>query len=342
MKKIRLGNTNIYVSKVGMGGIPITRLSESAAIRLIRNIIEMGINFIDTGNRYGDSEKKIGKAIKQYKREKIILSSKSRARDKKGFLEHIDLSLKRLGTDYIDIYQLHEISTEEDFKRVLAKEGAFTALEEAIAAGKVRYPGFSSHSTKIAEKIINTKKFPVTQIPFNFVDNEAEKILIPLSVKLGVGFIAMKPMGGGLLDDAKLAFKYLSQFESIIPDPGIEKIEEMEEIVKIIKNPEVLTEKEKEEIEKIKRELGDSWCHRCEYCQPCPRGISISKILIMRSMLKRVDFNSAVLFYKELVKKAKDCTECRKCVERCPYNLDIPELLKDNIGLWERYCKEHQ
>lgn len=340
MKRIKFGNTGLPVSEVAMGGIPIMRLDTTDAVKVIRDVIDMGVNFIDTANAYGDSEEKIGEALKKYRREDIILSSKSGARDKKTFSEHVNLSLKRLNTDYIDIYHLHDISTEEDFDKVMASGGAFHGLEDAIAKGRVRHYAFSSHSIEVAERILNTKKFQVAQIPLNFIDTEAEK-LIPLVKKLNTGFIAMKPMGGGLLDEAVLAFKYLAKFDGIVPDPGIEKTEEMSQIIKIVDGREPLTGNEKDRIESIRKEMGDSWCHRCGYCQPCPRGIHISGVLITRSMLKRFDYNGVMRFNEKNIRKARECTECRECVERCPYDLDIPELLKDNIELWEQYMEKH-
>ena len=227
-----------------------------------------------------------------------------------------------------------------NFDKVMSPGGAFEGLDEAVSKGKIRYYAFSSHSIDMAEKIMNTDRFQVTQIPLNYVDTEAEK-LIPLAEKLDMGFIAMKPMGGGLLDDAVLSFKYLSQFKSIVPDPGIEKTEEMQQIIRVVDNPEKFTKEEKEKIKNIRKEMGSSWCHRCDYCQPCPQDIPISGVLGTKSMLKRLDHERAVMFCENNIQKARECTECRECVERCPYDLDIPELLKNSIGLWEEYMSMH-
>jgi predicted aldo/keto reductase-like oxidoreductase len=342
LERKRFGNTDLKISKIAMGGIPIMRLNKEDAVKLIRDIINMGINFIDTANGYGDSEEKIGEAIKIFKRNNLVLASKSAARDKKTILSHIDFSLKRLGTDYIDIYQLHGVSDKENFEKVMSSKGAYEGLEDAVSNGKIRYYAFSSHNPKIAEKMMNTEKFQVAQFPLNFIDTEPEKKLIPLARELNIGFIAMKPMGGGLLEDADLAFRYLAQFEEIIPDPGIEKIEEMEQIINIVKNPRPLMEKEKQKIKRIKKEFGSSWCHRCGYCEPCPEGIPISSVLITQSAIKRVDYDSVVNWWEKVIEKACDCTECRECIEKCPYDLDIPALLKENIEIWEKFRKEHK
>lgn len=341
MEKVRFGTTGLMVSKVAIGGIPIMRLDKRGAVRVVQDIIDMGINFIDTANAYGDSEEKIGEAIRKYNRKDIILSSKSGARDKKSFAEHIDLSLKRLVTNYIDIYHLHGISTKEGMERVMSDDGAYQALDDAVRNGKVRHTAFSSHNIDIAEAMLNTKRFKVIQIPLNFIDSEAESLL-PLARKLDMGFIAMKPMGGGLLDDAVLAFKYLSQFDNVVPDPGIENTGEMRQIAEIVKDPGPLTAEDKKRIGELKKEMGSSWCHRCGYCQPCPQEIPISTVLITKSMLKRLDHERAVTWCGSGIEKARECTECRDCVERCPYDLDIPELLKDNITLWEEYINRRK
>ena len=340
MEKIKFGNTNLMVSKVAMGGIPIMRLDKDQGVKVINEVINMGVNFIDTAHVYGDSEEKIGIAIKGHKRENLVLASKSPATDKKTFLSHLNLSLDRLGVDYIDIYQMHGVSSKETMEKVFAEDGAYFGLKEAVSSGKVRYFAFSSHSSHIAKKLMLTKKFQVVQIPFNFVDTEPEEELIPLAYKLKMGVIAMKPLGGGILQSANLAFRYLAQFKGIVPDPGVERVEEMAEIVKIIENPRPLTSGEREEIEKIRKELGNEWCHRCGYCMPCQKDINIQLVLVTKSTIKRMSFEIAANFLEKAINKAKDCTECRKCTKKCPYNLDIPILLKENIALWENYKNE--
>ena len=335
MEKVRFGKTELMVSKVALGGIPIMRLTKAEAAQLTREIIGLGINFIDTATGYADSEEKIGEGIKGMKREDIVLTSKSPVDDKKTFTEHLDLSLKRLGVDYIDIYQLHNVSSKARRDAVFAPGGAMEGLEEAIKAGKVRFPGFSSHSIPLAIEIMKSGKFDMVQLPFNFIDIDAAEEAIPLAEKLDMGFLAMKPMGGGLLDNAGLSFRFLGSYGTIVPDPGIEKIEEIREIIGIVNKNEALSADDKNEIEKIKAELGASWCHRCDYCLPCPQGIHINMALNVKSIFKRMTVERARLFSGTPIEKAKTCLECGDCVKRCPYNLDIPSLLKERIKEWE-------
>ncbi|MCL2374113.1 MAG: aldo/keto reductase, partial [Treponema sp.] len=249
--------------------------------------------------------------------------------------DHIDMSLQRLGVDYIDIYQFHNIADAPKRDAIFAPGGAMEALEEAVKAGKVRFPGFSSHNIPIAVDLMKGGKFDVVQLPFNFIDFDAAKEAIPLAEKLDMGFISMKPMGGGMFDSAGLPFRFLMAYNNIVPDPGIETIEEIREIISVVEKNEPLSAQDKEEIKRIKDATGASWCHRCDYCLPCPQEIRISMVLIVKSLFKRMTAERARSFVEASIEKARTCTECGACVKRCPYNLDIPSLLKERIKDWE-------
>ena len=342
MEKVRFGKTELLVSKIALGGIPLERLSVPDAAKLVQDVLKLGVNFIDTANSYSDSEAKIGLAIKGVPRESLVIASKSMAKDKKTFAEHIDLSLERLGVDYIDLYQHHHLSSQQAYDAVFGENGAHEALEEAVKAGKVRFAAFSSHSIPFSLRIMREGKFAAVQLPFNFVDDMAAKEAIPLAKELDMGFLSMKPMGGGLLSDAGISFRYLAQFDRIVPNPGIEKLSEMEEIVKIASLGETLSEADKATIEKIKAELGDRWCHRCDYCAPCPEKIHISMLLNIHSIMKRMPFNRTVSIGAPIVEYARNCTECGACVVKCPYDLDIPKLVKEQLILWDEYMKSHE
>jgi predicted aldo/keto reductase-like oxidoreductase len=335
MERMRLGKTELMVSRVALGGIPIMRITRAEAAQLVQEAIGLGINFIDTAHGYADSEEKIGEGIRGIRREDLVIASKSPANDKKSFNEHLDLSLKRLGVDYIDIYQFHNIGSEARCDAVFAPGGAYEGMEEAIKAGKVRFPAFSSHSFPLALEIMKSGRFAVVQLPFNYIDHTAEDEAIPLAKELDMGFIAMKPMGGGLLDDAELSFRYLLQFDNIVPDPGIEKIEEIREIAGIIEKKLALTGADRLEIEKQRVEFGPSWCHRCDYCQPCPQEIAISSVLCARSAFKRMTPERARSMIGPAIEKARACLECGVCMTRCPYKLEIPVLLKERIAYWD-------
>jgi predicted aldo/keto reductase-like oxidoreductase len=339
LETVSFGRTGLTVTRVAFGGIPVMRLSRKEGARLVREVLDLGVNFIDTANMYGDSEEKIGDGLAGSLREDLVIASKSMARDRDTFMKHLETSLSRLKTEYLDVYQLHGISSEEDMKRVMSPGGALEGLLQAIDDGRVRHPGFSSHNLDVAGRMMRTGKFSVVQVPFNFVDREAEEEIIPLSREMNMGFICMKPLGGGLLHDANLCFRYLMQFDGIVPDPGIERIEEMREIIEILKTPRPLLETERVRMEEIRTSLGDTWCHRCDYCQPCPEGIPISLVLVTESVVRRMSYDTAVPFLRPAIDKAASCTECGSCAERCPYDLKIPDLLKRYRTGYDNYVR---
>ncbi len=340
MKRTRFGRTGLEVSRIAFGGIPIQRLSRREGTRLVSEALDEGINFIDTAHGYGHSEELIGEALLGRARKDVVLASKSPSVDKAGFLSDLEESLRRLKTDYIDIFQHHNISSKDRMDRALGPGGAFEGMREAVQQGKVRFPGFSSHILAVAGAMIRTGHFDVIQIPLNFVDCQAMDEVIPLARERQMGIIAMKPLGGGLLGDARLCFRYLSQFRDIVPDPGIERIEELRQILGVMEVEGQLMEEESRAIEECRRSQGKTWCHRCDYCQPCPEGIPISMVLAAKSFARRMPFEAAVSFVGEPFKKAESCTECRTCVERCPYGLEIPLLLKNQREYWGRFLRD--
>lgn len=339
LERVRFGRTGLMVTKIAFGGIPIQRVSRQDGIRLVRDTLELGVNFIDTAHGYGHSEELIGEAMQSVSRDNVVIATKSPAADAKGLLADLEESLRRLRTDHVDIYQLHGVSSREKMVAVLGPGGAFEGMEEGIRTGKVRFAAFSSHNLPVAAQMIQTGLFAAVQIPFNFVDTEALDEVIPLARQADMGVIAMKPLGGGRLDDARLCFRYLLQFADVIPDPGIETLAQLREILDAVESHGPLTAEENRCIEQYRSRLGSQWCHRCDYCQPCPQHISISTLLVAETFAKRMPVEKARLFVEDSFRTAENCEECRQCVEKCPYHLDIPVLLKKQRSLWDGYLK---
>jgi len=336
MQKVRLGKTGLMVSRIGFGGIPIQRLSDEAAVAVVRYCLELGINFIDTANGYTTSEERIGKAIAG-RREGLVIATKTGAKDREGAWAHLRLSLQRLGVSYIDLYQLHGVSSQEQYEKVTGPGGALEAVREAQAQGLVRHVGITSHSLAVAKVAVASGLFETIQFPFNFVATEAADELLPLVRANDLGFIAMKPLGGGLLERADLCFRYLLQFPEVVPDPGIERPEEIEEIVRLVEMGGGLTAADRAEIERIRQELGKSFCHRCDYCQPCRAGIAISNVMSMRSFLKRFPPERAFgADFQATMQAAFDCLECGDCETRCPYKLPIREIIRANREAYQQ------
>jgi uncharacterized protein len=328
-------------SRIAFGGIPIQRLSESDAIGVVKRCIDLGINFLDTANGYTNSEERIGKAIAGRRRE-LILATKTGARDRDGAWAHLRLSLERLKVDYIDVYQLHGVSSFADLDKVKGPGGALEALHEAKAQGLIKHIGITSHNLAVAIAGATSGLFETVQFPFNFVATEAADELLPKVREHDLGFIGMKPLAGGNLDRADLCVKYLLQFPEVLPDPGIERIEEIEQIVAVASGDTTLTVADQAEMERIRETLKGSFCHRCEYCQPCPQGIAISSVMNVHSMIRRMPGNR--VFEGGMaagMQKAFECLECGDCESRCPYKLPIRETLKVNREVYRKAKDEY-
>jgi len=341
MEKVRLGRTGMMVSRLGFGGIPIQRDTEEEAVAVVKRCLDLGINYIDTANGYSTSEERIGKAVAG-RRNKVIIATKTGGRNREEVEKHLALSLQRLQTDYIDLYQFHGVNNQKHLDLILEPNGLLSAVEAAKKAGKIRHIGITSHQIDIAKKAVASDIFETIMFPFNFVTDEAATELIPLARKHDVGFIVMKPLAGGMLDNATIAFKYLFQFPDIVPIPGIEKIPEIEEIVGILKNTPALTKADKTKMNQMKEELGKEFCHRCDYCQPCTAEIPISTVMTSPSFAKRLPEER---FYSDMITKAMEtaakCVDCGKCEERCPYKLPIRQVLKDRVKWFETKKKEY-
>ena len=334
MQKVRLGKTELMVSAVGFGGIPIQRRTEEEAVEVVKRCLDLGISFIDTANGYGNSEERIGRAIAG-RREGLILATKSSARQGPELRQHLELSLKRLRVDYIDLYQLHCVSNFEDYKKSLAPGGPLDVVREAQAAGQVGHIGITCHSMEVALEATKSGLFETMMFPFNFISDEAAEKLIPLAREHDVDFIVMKPMGGGLLEKATVAFKYLRQFPDTVPIVGIERPEEIEETIAVIEGDPQMTPAEEAEMERLRGQLGTRFCRRCGYCQPCPEDVPIQMMMILESLMKRLPAES--FFSKwgtEIVPQAENCVQCGECEEKCPYHLPICEMMEEHLALF--------
>jgi hypothetical protein len=340
MQTVRFGKTELMVSQVAFGGIPIIPLSVEEGAAVVRHCFERGITFFDTANMYGDSEKKIGLALESV-RDRIVIATKTLERTAEGAAKHIAFSLDNLKTDYIDLYQLHSISKQDDWDAITAPGGALEAVNQAKAEGKIKHVGFSSHDIPLAIKICRTGLFASIQIPFNFIENEPADELFPVAQEQDMGIIAMKPLGGGLIARADLCFKFLQQYPFVVPDPGIQTADEVDEIIALYDSPQPLTAADNEEIEKIRSELGKRFCHRCGYCMPCEQGVKIPDVMGFRSMAQRLDPNIAIAFTKDAMNTVDSCSECGECLEKCPYNLEIPELIREHQTFFNAYVSQN-
>jgi len=341
VKKFRLGKTGLMVSKVAIGGIPIQRPSPEKAKYVILRALDLGINFVDTSIGYGDSEIRIGEALKG-RRDEAIIATKGSWRSGEQTENTINGSLHRLGVDYIDLWQFHNVPTMELYDQMIEDGGALRAAQRALDEGMIRHLGMSSHNLDVALKATASGLFETIQFPFNFISDEAVSELIPLAKMHDIGFIGMKPFAGGNITDAGLAFRYLLQFDSVLPDPGVEKIEEVEEIVGLVDNPEPLSDLDRMRISEIRAELGHRFCRQCLYCQPCPQGVGIWMTMITKKMHRLWPLESFMEIMAGPIESAENCIQCGVCESKCPYGLPIREMLKENTEYYNRVKVEAQ
>ncbi|MHB8104534.1 MAG: aldo/keto reductase, partial [Dehalococcoidales bacterium] len=325
-------------TRLGFGGIPIQRLTEAEAVKVVQKCLDLGINYIDTANGYSTSEERIGKAVKG-RRHDVFVATKTFPGTPDIIEKNLELSLQRLDTDYIDLYQFHGINDKATLGKIVDPEnGLYKVFEKAKKAGKIRHIGITSHQMDAAKVEIKTGKFETIMFPFNFITNEPAKELLPLCREHDMGFIVMKPLAGGMLDNATLCFKYLLQFPDVVAIPGIEKIHEIEEIAAIYEGPQKITAAERKEMKRMTEELGTRFCRRCDYCQPCQQGIPISMVMTFPTFVKRLppDWYLKSPFIPEGMAKAATCIECGECEERCPFKLPIREMIKEGYNLFEQ------
>jgi len=340
MQTRTLGRTGLQVSVVGFGGIPIQGVDFAEAERVLNRALDRGINFFDTARGYTDSEEKIGRALGR-RRGEFWLASKSLVRDAEGITAEVETSLRNLRTDCIDLYQLHAVGSENQLERVLGAGGAYEALQRARTQGKIRFIGITGHSRSVLLKAIETGAFDTVQHPFNPIETEWQDDVIPAAKAAGLGLIAMKPAAGGALRNvpAALRFELARGMDVVIPG--------MDSLAQVDANAAVGLELRAPDVEELRqleadRELwGNRFCRRCGYCMPCPNGLQIPMLLLLQGYWERYELRDwAVERLQGMEKSYEDCQACGVCVERCPYQLAIPELMRRGAEEMPRAARE--
>lgn len=322
-----LGKTGLKISRLGFGGIPIQRIQPEQTRPLMELLVENGVNFIDTARGYTVSEEYLGQALEGL-RDRFVLATKSMSRDREGMARDIETSLRNLRTDYIDLYQIHNPSVSQ-LEQVLAPGGALEALMEAKAAGKIGHIGITAHSAQVFELALEQPWVETVMFPYNLVETQGEA-LMRRCTQQNVGVICMKPLAGGALENPHLAMRFIANNPDItVIIPGMAAEEEIRQNLQAVCDDRPLTPEELEQIDAIRKELGTTFCRRCNYCAPCTVGINIPSMFILNGYLTRYglgDWAKSRYFAQDHT--AGDCIECGACEERCPYQLPIRKMLK--------------
>lgn len=329
MDYTQLGRTGLRCARVSFGGIPIQRSDAANTMAVVNALEQFGMNYIDSARGYTVSEEYLGAAL-EGRRDKFILATKSMSRGYEDMKRDVETSLRNFRTDYIDVYQLHNLPLK-DFEQVFGPEGALRALVEAKQAGKIGHIGATFHSLEAMERAIEEHGDVIETVmfPYNIVETHGEQALRKARAR-GIGTICMKPMAGGNLDDWKLALRFVAASDAIdIAIPGMGSVEEVERNAAAAEQFGPLTPEELERCEAIRRELGDHFCRRCGYCGPCTVGINIPTTFTMVNYLRKYGLPDwAKSRYAAMEHKPNECVDCGLCEKRCPYQLPIREMLR--------------
>jgi uncharacterized protein len=338
METLRLGRTNLTVGRSGFGALPIQRIAKKDAVYLLQKARDNGITFFDTARYYSDSEEKLGAAFSGAWN-RVVIATKTMGVTREQVLGDLATSLKNLGTDYVDILQLHNPAALPD---PADPNSSYGALLDAKRRGLIRFIGISNHRLAVALAAAKSGLYDTVQFPLSMLSSEEDLGLIPVCRDHDVGLIAMKALSGGLVTGAAAAFAFLRQYSSVIPIWGIQRESELDEFLRFEAQPPVLDDGIRQQIEKERRELRGKFCRGCGYCMPCPVGIQINWTARMSLLLRRAPFQPFLTDeWRDKMMLVKKCTRCNACAGKCPYGLDTPALLQENLEDWERFAEEH-
>ena len=335
MKQVTLGKTGITVVQNAFGALPVQRCDMDTAVKILRRAKEGGMTYFDTARVYTDSEEKLGQAFGENgMRKDIFIATKTTSKTPEGFWKDLETSLDKLKTDYIDVYQLH---MAHQCYRPGDGTGLYECMEEAKKQGKIRHIGITAHKILVAKECAESGLYETLQFPFSYLSGSQELELVELCKKNDVGFIAMKGLAGGLINNSAAAFAYMSQFDNVLPIWGIQRQEELEEWLSYMDNPPTMTQELKAYIKHEQEELAGDFCRGCGYCLPCPAGIAINQCARISLMIRRAPSEEWLSeYWQNEMKKTEGCLHCGTCTKRCPYELDTPTLLEKN---YEDYKK---
>ena len=329
MKELVLGSTGIRTPKNAFGALPVQRVGMDEAVKILRKAYDGGMTYFDTARAYSDSEEKLGNAFKGM-RDRIYIATKTAGKTGDDVRRDLETSLRMLQTDYIDVYQLHQVG------QCYAPgdgTGVYEALEEAKKEGKIRHFGVSAHLLHVAFECAESGLYETMQYPFSYLSLEKEFELVRRCAEKNMGYIAMKSLAGGLITDSRVAMAFMNEQDNVLPIWGIQKESELDEWLSYMHNDPVMDDAARETIEKDRRELTGEFCRGCGYCVPtCPQNIKINACARMALMIRRAPTEAwTTEYWQDEMKRAETCIECGMCKTKCPYGLDTPRLLKENI-----------
>jgi len=337
MNTIQLGRTGIVVNRLGFGALPLQRTEMNEAVRILRRAVDGGVNFFDTARRYSDSETKLGAALASGLRQRVIIATKTGAKDTAEIEADLAASLAALQTDYLDIYQVHNAKSLP----IPDTDGRYELLQRLKQSGVIRAIGLTSHALDVAAQAVQSGLYETVQFPFSLLASGGELALVKDCETLNVGFIAMKALGGGLITNIPAAFSYIARFKNVLPIWGIQYMPELEEFIVLEAQPPAWDAAMKQAVAVEREALEGEFCRGCGYCLPCPQDIAIPFIARMKRLLRRSPWRTfAAPEWKGKMEIAKSCTRCGACGTNCPYGLDPAGLVAESVLDYEQFMRE--
>ncbi len=347
------------ISLLSFGGMRIPRITVKASINVIKRAYELGVNFYETSPGYGDSEHKIGLALKEIDRSKVFISTKSHPGTDKTAYEvrkRLDESLKRLDLEYVDFYQIWGINTKEHFDIVFNKDGYLDGIHQAMKEGLIQHIGFTTHAEpSLILDILNTNEFETVTLIYHLYHQKNE-IPIQRAHELNMGVAVIAPLSNGFLahpteqmiDDFMPYNVREYSLHWLANDPrittiisGMKTFKELEEnyqsIVSFNSFSKLQIKKALDVHTKLRLRIGNQYCPECRECLPCPMNINIPELMRINNIWKAYH---AEYYCKDRYKfmgnggswypgvKANHCNDCGECEPRCSENLKIVSIIK--------------
>ena len=336
MRDVTLGSTGITVPQNGFGALPIQRIEEENAVALLREAYAGGMRYFDTARAYSNSEHRVGLAFEGM-RDKVFIATKTMARTPEAFWADLETSLTELRTDYLDVHQFHCV---DQAYAPGDGTGMYECMLEAKAQGKIRHIGVTAHKIEVAFDCVRSGLYEVLQFPLSYLSGERELELVEACRQANMGFVAMKGLAGGLINNSRAAMAFMTQFEGVLPIWGIQREEELREWLSYQDDTPSMDDELRAFIERERVELAGDFCRGCGYCMPCPQGIVINQCARIALMLSRAPTSAWLTEeWQQAMEATKECTECRACTAKCPYELDIPSLLRKNYADYQCVLK---